>query len=67
MPQSGIIDDTLALACRKIGLHRDALATYQKMLTYLPAEERPRVQSLIGQVKQERTNDPRGSPPLFTP
>jgi len=60
MPQSGTIDDTLALAYRKMGLHRDALATYQKMLTYLPAEERPRVQSLIGEVKQERTNEPRG-------
>ena len=59
MPHSGTIDDTLALAYRKMGLHRDALATYQKMLTYLPIEERKRIQALIGEVKQERSNEPR--------
>ena len=60
MPQSGTIDDTVALAYRKMGLHTDALATYQKMLTYLPVEERRRIQSLISEVKQERPHEPRG-------
>ncbi len=60
MPQSGTIDDTVALAYRKMGLQTDALATYQKMLTYLPVEERKRIQSLISEVKQERPHEPRG-------
>ncbi len=59
MPKSGDIDDTLALAYRKMGLHRDALATYQQMLTYLPIEERKRIQTLISETKQERPHEPR--------
>lgn len=60
LPSNPNIDDTLAAVYRQMGLHRDAVSTYEGMLRYAPPSEKPRIEALIRQLKQEAKNEPRG-------
>jgi succinoglycan biosynthesis transport protein ExoP len=57
MPGSVEIDDTLAATYRRMGLDRNALSVYQQMLKYIQPESRPRIESLIKEVRQTASKE----------
>jgi tetratricopeptide (TPR) repeat protein len=46
------IDDTLAAAYARLSMHRNAIAVYEEMLSYVPAADKPRVQKLLQNAQQ---------------
>jgi predicted Zn-dependent protease len=57
--QSAEVDGTLAQAFAATGLHRNALAVYEEMLSYVPPAERPRIQQLLAATRQRVTPEKR--------
>lgn len=57
--QSAEVDGTLAQAYAATGLHRNALAIYEEMLSYVPAPERPRIEQLLAATRQRMTPEKR--------
>lgn len=57
--QSAEVDGTLAAAFAATGLHRNALAIYEEMLSYVPPAERPRIQQLLAATRQRVTPEKR--------
>lgn len=55
--QSPEVDGTLAAAFSRMEMYRNAVATYEEMLSYLPQSERPRVEKLLAESRKKMRKD----------